>query len=354
MDSKGEMSLCHNIDNVKMKSLFTICIEYVSRHIFLVESLENFPDIIGEKIYKQCLTIDCFAENNKASEHAIQLFVNAYGKQFMETLCIRSHKLVNEFSESLGILCLALTRLDLRDCLLGNSNDILKVFGEMNNIKVLNLAHNELSDDGFRSILARHKMYKTGFQDLENLDISENIVSLKVLKSILSLPCLKYVRVSIASSMKSSNATFINTWSEIIKQKRYQVSQVNEEVANGIVNEGWGTKIIQRWENKVDEWEVKRLEKVDKRAQGFYANSLKRAKLNLKRPIIESEIYDTCTYIRSSDNSMLNDISQTPNKNKHCIYNSGSSTSKAGHKATISQNQTTDEEMELLRKYMKR
>lgn len=264
----------------------------------MVDSLEHFPEIVGERIYLTCMQYGYFAENNTTTEHIIHLFVSAYGQKFMQCIQCHSHQLINEFCESLIILCLPLTHLDLHGCLLGNNNDILRVLVKIENLKVLNLSLNELSDDGFRTLLARHKMYKRGFQVLETLDVSENTVSIRTLRSLLRMPKLRNLRVSVASSLKFGNSQFTQEWTTTINYHNFDLELQDRKVAGDIETKGWGINLIRIWENKLAEWETARQAVVAKRSQSFYGHSLRKAKVVNSNRSSSNPKFDTYTYVR--------------------------------------------------------
>lgn len=280
------------------KMLFEICLDYVAGKILMVESLEGFPEVVSEQIFEKCLDFGFFSQNNEASEHAMSLFVSAYGNDFMSSFKCENRRIMSEYGECLAVLCLPVTHLDLRGCFLGNNSDFLKVFVQMDHLRVLNIAKNELSDEGFRLMTACHKMYKKGFEALESLDVSENKVGLKTLKSLSSFPRLKNIRMSIAHSLKNLQPKFTQEWTETLKRLGFKILPRDVEFAGHITTVGWGSKIITAWEKEIEELERVRQEKVFKKNQGFYSHSLKRAELAFTKPRTKTETYETYTYVK--------------------------------------------------------
>lgn len=277
--------------------LFKICLDYVGRNVDMIESLINFPEIVGEQILQNCVQCGYFSENTTTSVNIINLFVGAYGQQFMQSFQCMNLQLVNEYCECLEILCLPVTHLDFHGCRLGNNNDILRAVVDMENLKVLNLSCNDLSEDGFRQLLARFKMYKRGFQALESLDISENLVNIKTLKTLLSLPKLKNLRISLTSSLVMGNSQFVEEWQSCIKHQNFEIMPLDRKIANNIETKGWGTSIVDVWKKKVEELETARQAKLANRCQSFYALGLKK-KLGAAKPNVRYQKFDTYTYIK--------------------------------------------------------
>lgn len=62
-------------------SLFNICLTYISKHLPCVESLEHFPQLMAEKLLSRSLS--SLSHNTESTLRVLQLFVNAYGIDFL-------------------------------------------------------------------------------------------------------------------------------------------------------------------------------------------------------------------------------------------------------------------------------
>lgn len=302
IDTATENSVVYNPE-----SLFDICVKYIARNIAMVESLNGFPEIIGERLWTSCVESGHFLDDNDVTQYCIRLFVEAYGGEFMESFGCGSPQLINEYCESLTIMCVSVTHLDVSGCRLGNSNDLLRAIVNMKDLKVLNLSRNELSEDGFRLLLARYRMYKEGFQVLETCDVSENIVSLKTLNTFLKMSQLRNIRVSVASSLKMKVPKFVQDWTANIKKCKFRILPPDQVIASSIITKGLAAQIISVWEGKVAEWEAARLRKVEEKAQSFYACSAKQSKSQVFKPGTDGEKFDTYSYTRDSVDELLMD-----------------------------------------------
>lgn len=252
------------------------------------------------------------------------------------------HSLVREFSECLAVLCLPVTHLDLSGgCLNACTSDdeILRSFCEMDNLRFLNISHNQLSDREFRSILSHYRVFRTGFRVLESLDVSGNEVSLKTLKCVLRFPQLRTIRVSIASSLVQRDSEFVNHWRECVSACGFlEDKNACTHQCSHIQTEGFGAVIVHEWEKKVIEFEMERKNKFERRRNinssgSFYCSqpaawttgssglnislqSEKRNKITNMKPveiINDLKNYDTHTYKKTD---RVNCVKQEENMNK--------------------------------------
>ena len=283
------------------ESLFNTCVKYVAGNMGLVESLDGIPEIIGEHLFKSCVESEMFLHNDSETHYCIRLFAEAYGSEFMESFKCTSPLFFNEYCESLTMMCVSVTHLDVSGCQLGNNNDFLRALVNMKDLKVLNISKNELSQDGFRLLLARYRMFQEGFQSLVCLDVSENIVDLKTLNTLLRMSKLKNIRVSIASSLKIKIPKFIQEWTASIKKYKFRIMSLGEVIPSSVVTKGLGAQIVNVWERKTDEWEAARLMKIDKRNKGFYAPLLKQSQNDVFKSKTNSDKFDTYSYVRDSE-----------------------------------------------------
>lgn len=189
----------------------------------------------------------------------------------------------------------------------------------MDNLRFLNISHNQLSDREFRTILSRYRVFRTGFRVLESLDVSGNAVSLKTLKCVLRFPQLRTLRVSIASSLVQRDSEFLKHWRECVSACGFHEDKYAcTHQLSHIGTEGFGVVIVHEWEKMVIEFEMKRKKKFERRRNNsssgnFYSfqpaawtslSSLsereKRNKMVNTKPdedmINDLENYDTHTY----------------------------------------------------------
>ncbi|XP_063858434.1 uncharacterized protein LOC135099811 [Scylla paramamosain] len=280
--------------------LFDQCVNYIARHISWVDTLQGIPDIIGERLWKGCVENESFLDNDADTCRGLKLFVDAYGRKFMESFKCKDPYLLNEYSECLTVMCVTVTHLDVSGCQLGNNNCFLRAIVNMKDLKVLNLSRNELSDSGFRILLARHRMFQEGFQALQSCDVSQNIVSLKTLNTFLQMPELRSICVSVASSLKTKVPKFLQQWTANIKKCRFRILPLDQMIPSSVITKGLGAQVISVWERNVVEWGAARLRKAEQKSKSFYAPILKQCNNHVFKPETDSEEFDTYAYTHDS------------------------------------------------------
>lgn len=283
------------------ESLFHTSIKYIVSNMSLVESLNGIPEIIGEQLLEACVECGHLLANDEATQYSIRLFAEAYRLDFLEAFKCPNSLFMNEYCECLTVMCLHVTELDVSGCQLGNANDFLRALVSMKDLRVLNLSRNELSEDGFRLLLARYRMFKEGFQVLESCDVSKNVVSLKTLQTFLGMPKLRNICVSIASSLKLKVTRFVQEWTAIMKEYKFRIDLQNQTVATCVVTKGMGTQVVKEWERKTIEWESARLRKVEEKSQSFFsAGRVQRSASLSFKPQTNAERFETYSYVRDS------------------------------------------------------
>ena len=107
--------------------LFRICLDYVAKNISLVESLDGFPDIVGEELFRKVQEDGGFGSDPKN----LKLFCEAYGIQVLSKLSLSaSHILTNNYLEHLQLF-VCLTELDVSHCRLGDSHELLSYIAHL-------------------------------------------------------------------------------------------------------------------------------------------------------------------------------------------------------------------------------
>ena len=108
-------------DTLNPCSLFNICLDFVAKNLSMVESLEGFPDIVGEQLFKKVQENDEFDSCPKN----LRLFCEAYGELVLSKLSLTSeHILANNYLEYLQLFVF-LVELDVSHCRLGNTHELL-------------------------------------------------------------------------------------------------------------------------------------------------------------------------------------------------------------------------------------
>ena len=115
-------------DNIyNPQSLLLICLDYVAKNIPMVESLEGFPDIVGEQLFKKVQENKGFSSNPKN----LKLFCEAYGELVLSRLSLTSeHLLTSSYLECLQLF-VYLTELDVSHCRLGDTHELLSYISHL-------------------------------------------------------------------------------------------------------------------------------------------------------------------------------------------------------------------------------
>lgn len=338
-------------------SLFHTCIKYIGRNMSLVDSLNGIPENIGEELIKACVECGCLLANDEATQYCLKVFVEAYGGEFMQAFKCHDSLFMNEYCECLSVMCLRVTHLDVSGCRLGNANEFLRAVASMKDLKVLNLSRNELSEDGFRMLLARHRMFKEGFQALESCDVSENIVSLRTLQTFMGMPKMRNFRVSLVSSLKLKVPWFVQEWTARTEKYKFRINS-QTQIASCVVTKGMGAQVVREWEKKTAEWESARLRKVEERSQSFYAGGLKRSQSLSFKPQTNAERFDTYSYVRHSLCESPSGLGEASAERRHQEAGDGKrkGDGQSGHEILSSKKEKKkkvdyDFDMELLKMY---
>jgi len=119
----------HSRDSVL--TLFDLCLVYVSTNVQNIDSLEGFPDVIGEKIFaaiREQKILQLSADHDCAA--VLHLFDEAYGSLLLDELSINNLAILEQHFESFSAFH-HVTKLDVTGCLLGDSHDCLLHIGHL-------------------------------------------------------------------------------------------------------------------------------------------------------------------------------------------------------------------------------
>ena len=108
--------------------LLTLCLDFVGAHVHHVESLVDFPEVVGKALFESAAQKGIFDNTfSQGTLSALQLFSDAYG-----SLMLQSANLENaapHISRMLPLMSSAfysLTELNLYGCGLGENEDLLQ------------------------------------------------------------------------------------------------------------------------------------------------------------------------------------------------------------------------------------
>lgn len=111
-----------------MQTLFDTCVAYISQNINLVDSLIDYPDEIGKKIFQVAISLGKFSieKNPHSSLSALKRFTTAYNNLVLFTACFEGeHLMLANYFEHI-LLFAHLRSLDVSSCFLGDNHDLLQ------------------------------------------------------------------------------------------------------------------------------------------------------------------------------------------------------------------------------------
>lgn len=253
-----------------VSSLFDTCLNFVVMNINLVESFEGFPQVIGEKIFRK-FALE-YSMNSTAFHLILKKFVEAYEKLILERLSLFNSLLIlDEHFESFAILLQGVKELCLCNCYLGESHEIICRVAEFHRLKKLCLRDNSMNDTSIRLLTLRIRMFGVGCKEIEHLDLSGNHFTDAIIPWLKVFPKLEYLNLS-GSDISNEGIKTLTSQHDF---KRIFTCEQHEN----IVNEGWATTLLERWNSDFSEARSRKIKKF------------------LFREIIEPEVFCLPSYI---------------------------------------------------------
>ncbi|KAK6311171.1 hypothetical protein J4Q44_G00192260 [Coregonus suidteri] len=229
------------------KSLYDISLLFVAYNIHHVDSLEGFPEQVGDRLFAAAEEKQIFSDP-EAAPRALQLFSDAYGDIVLGSLCLRHRfPLLSEKLEEIKTFH-SLKCLDLFGCRLGDSHDIFQHLTSdslSRSLVQLSLGGNSLSDQGLQRLTAPVRMMRRGLRHLQILDLSYNPITEKAVGYLTCLPKLQGLDVSgtnikVGPSLKQ---TLRNTMGLVLSEKLLEAFD-----HSCCKTQGWAEQVVNRWE----------------------------------------------------------------------------------------------------------
>lgn len=227
--------------------MFDMLVQYVARNIHFVDSLVNFPDIIGKRLFEAFLAKFILQPSEETSENFLQLSVNgldkfldAYGRMVISQLNVCGKcKLVRKHQALVVPLLHHLSALDISNCLLGDADDMLQRLGELESLTTLLMCNNYLSDNGVQRLTCRSRVRRRGlFMSLNVLSLSENPQITK--RSLKYLLCCQNLQV-----LNVTNTSITQKCLEEIDLIGFTVDSTYKLPT--VETEGWAAPLISTW-----------------------------------------------------------------------------------------------------------
>jgi len=224
--------------------LFRICLDYVAKNISMVESLDGFPDIVGEELFKKVQQNGGFGSDPKN----LKLFCEAYGILVLSKLSLTSaHILTSNYLEYLQLF-VYLTELDVSQCRLGDSHELLSYIAHLHGLTKLSLKENCLSDTGIRKLTIPQRLLRGGLGNLSILDLSLNpSITDDSIKHVIKLNSLT------ALNLSGTKVTFGYGVPQLMNHTNLCLAMDVDHFKSGqvfTVTEGWAVGVIDDWTEK--------------------------------------------------------------------------------------------------------
>lgn len=103
-------------------TLFDTSMDFIVKHMNLVDSFVGLPDLIGEKIFRKFISVN---SSSASMGGALTKFVEAYENLVLKRLSLfKSLLILNEYFESIIMISTSITELCLCSCYLGENHEI--------------------------------------------------------------------------------------------------------------------------------------------------------------------------------------------------------------------------------------
>lgn len=112
-------------------SLLTLCVRFVAININLVDSLVDFPEVVGKSLFDAVVASGSVDKPSSSASTILQLFTDAYQEAVLDKLSFKGvHQVITpnlELWQSFSYL----KKLDVADCKLGDHHELLSSIGQM-------------------------------------------------------------------------------------------------------------------------------------------------------------------------------------------------------------------------------
>ncbi|CAL8320776.1 unnamed protein product [Arctogadus glacialis] len=242
------------------RSLFDISIQFIAENIHHVDSLLDFPEQIGVKLFA-ATEEKCVFSNQETGPKALQVFNDAYGDMVLTSLCLRNRfPLLSERMCEIKTFH-SLKSLDLFGCRLGDSHEIflhLTSSSLTGSLVELFIGGNCLSDIGLQRLTAPIRMFKKGLDNLQLLDLSDNPISERVIRYLTCLSNLQNLDVS-GTNFKLGpvlKKTMYDLTGLVCSEKPLDIFEHSR-----CKTEGWAEHVVNQWERIASQ--VPKLKKIE-------------------------------------------------------------------------------------------
>ncbi|XP_035699735.1 leucine-rich repeat-containing protein 42-like [Branchiostoma floridae] len=179
------------------RKLFSLCLDFVAENIHMVDSLVDFPELVGHQLFKAVQDTGRFGLPGEAAR-TLGLFCEAYGDLVLSSLTVKGQVLpLNNYLQPGIQYMTTLQQLDLSNCGLGDDHGILGEISQMPSLIHLSLQRNCLSHQGVQRVTMPYKMFGRGPGGMEVFSLADNVeLNDKVVGCLVPFKSLRAVNLS--------------------------------------------------------------------------------------------------------------------------------------------------------------
>ncbi len=245
-------------------SLFDLCLTFIAENADAIESLEDFPDQLGKRLWDKCVELEVLLRPGKITSEVLDLFCTAYPDFVLPQCQLRSLHLLNNYEDEFKVMFKTVRVLDLGRCKLGDRHDLLPSLRHFCNLQYLSLASNSISSAGVRLLSGLADRTSPRFPKLLHIDLTDNptITHGAIKRYIMEqIESLFYVTLSYddSSTASAADALFKPTFT----RRTFKVQNNPLEQMSTTKDECWASILIQQWTKRVeDKLSAKRAERI--------------------------------------------------------------------------------------------
>lgn len=253
----------------ELLGLAECCVAFVSAHLDLLESLQDFPEEIGGRIWRRAL-----GDGN--CERNLGVFAEAYPRAFLPDCRISSLVLLDDRVDLWPALLVHVRSLDLSDCQMGDRHELVGELYRFASLSRLSLKGNLLTAAGVRRMVLPSLADGAAFASLAYLDLRENggVDGKSVVRVASSIPALQRIAVTL-SPLEEERVC------DGLQSTFRRMTRPHLEPLEGTT--GWASGLLDAWSQRLEEKlsRRKRTSTAATRGTGFYGVN-KRIKFDIE------------------------------------------------------------------------
>lgn len=173
-------------------SLYDQSMSVVAANTEFLESLEGFPDEMAIQIWNAAVQLKMLDSPGIKTSQTLATFADAYPDLMLSQVVISNLFLINDYHTDLLQLLRGTVKLDLSDIGLDDDHDMIKDLQHLDNLAILVLQKNDLSDIGVRNLVMPCVGGKK-MKQLEYIDVSNNRITRKGLQRLTLIKSLRRI-----------------------------------------------------------------------------------------------------------------------------------------------------------------